>query len=762
MLSLYNIKKDYGEGDARVQALKGVTLHFRKSEFVSVLGASGCGKTTLLNIIGGLDQYTSGDLVISGKSTKEYKDRDWDAYRNASIGFVFQSYNLIHHQTVLANVELALTLSGVSRQERRERAIAALKEVGLESQIHKLPNQLSGGQMQRVAIARALVNDPEIILADEPTGALDTATSVQIMDILKEIAKDRLIIMVTHNPQIAETYSTRIIRLVDGEVVDDTNPFDGSVLPAETESMPAEAEQSPAPETGKKREKGGKTSMSYLTALSLSLKNLFTKKTRTFLTAFAGSIGIIGIALVLAISSGLNMYIEKLQRDTLSSYPLTISAEGQDMMSMMQQMMELQTSEAYEEYPEGTKIFVNNLIEKMMEQSKITNDIAHARQFLAENVDESLYYAVQERYDVELNAYLKTPAIDDPRVTMLYPDGKVPFEDLSKIFSSEDTGSGSSSVDFSAFWQEVVDSEELLSSQYDVLTGMWPEKENEIVLLVDQYNRINDIALYMFGYFEDKEYDFSDFMGKKFTYTSKEGENVSLELEVVGIVRVNQGTSVGALSSSTVIGYSRAFTQYFLEAEGRADELPVTLAIYPRDFDTKEEIKNIIKEYNATLTEETKENKITVTDLMQIMVSMVNTFIDSVSYVLIAFTAVSLVVSSIMIGIITYISVLERTKEIGVLRALGARKKDISRVFNAETLVIGFIAGLLGVVVTYLLTIPINAILFSLTEIAGLAQLVFWHAVVLVAISCLLTLVAGLIPSRIAAKKDPVVALRTE
>ena len=322
MLSLYNIKKDYGEGDARVQALKGVTLHFRKSEFVSVLGASGCGKTTLLNIIGGLDQYTSGDLVISGKSTKEYKDRDWDAYRNASIGFVFQSYNLIHHQTVLANVELALTLSGVSRQERRERAIAALKEVGLESQIHKLPNQLSGGQMQRVAIARALVNDPEIILADEPTGALDTATSVQIMDILKEIAKDRLIIMVTHNPQIAETYSTRIIRLVDGEVVDDTNPFDGSVLPAETESMPAEAEQIPAPETGKKREKGGKTSMSYLTALSLSLKNLFTKKTRTFLTAFAGSIGIIGIALVLAISSGLNMYIEAPER-----YALFLSAD---------------------------------------------------------------------------------------------------------------------------------------------------------------------------------------------------------------------------------------------------------------------------------------------------------------------------------------------------------------------------------------------------------------------------------------------------
>ncbi len=758
MLSLYNIKKDYGEGDARVQALKGVTLHFRKSEFVSILGASGCGKTTLLNIIGGLDQYTSGDLVISGKSTKEYKDRDWDAYRNASIGFVFQSYNLIHHQTVLANVELALTLSGVSRQERRERAIAALKEVGLESQLHKLPNQLSGGQMQRVAIARALVNDPEIILADEPTGALDTTTSVQIMDLLKEIAKDRLIIMVTHNPMLAETYSTRIIRLVDGEVVDDSNPFDGRI----STERSAEEVASSATENAAlpaKREKKQKTAMSYGTALSLSLKNLFTKKVRTFLIAFAGSIGIIGIALVLAISSGLNLYIDKLQRDTLSSYPLTISAEGQDQVELMQKLMEMQEGDGLEKFPDGSSIFVNNLIEKLRQESKVVNDIPHALEFLENNVDSDLYYAIQKKYDIDLNDYLKTPVPNNAMLAKLYPNG-IPFSDLVRLAQASEGTTTSVSFQFSSFWQEIVPSQALLDTQYDLLTGKWATEKDELVLLVDQYNRINDIALAMFGLIDKaEEYDFTDFMSREFTFST---ESVSMKMKVVGIVRVNENTSVGALSSSTVLGYSSAFTQYFLETEGRTGEAPIKLSVYPKDFETKEQIKNAISDYNKTLTEETKANKITVTDLMQIMVSMVNTFIDSVSYVLIAFTAVSLVVSSIMIGIITYISVLERTKEIGVLRALGARKKDISRVFNAETLVIGLIAGLFGVVVTYLLTLPINAILFALTEIAGLAQLEFWHALSLVAISCLLTVVAGLIPSRIAAKKDPVVALRSE
>lgn len=762
MLSLYNIKKDYGEGETRVQALKGVTLHFRKSEFVSILGASGCGKTTLLNIIGGLDQYTSGDLVISGKSTKEYKDRDWDAYRNASIGFVFQSYNLIHHQTVLSNVELALTLSGVSRQERKERAIAALKEVGLESQIHKLPNQLSGGQMQRVAIARALVNDPEIILADEPTGALDTTTSVQIMELLKEIAKDRLIIMVTHNPTLAETYSTRIIRLVDGEVVDDSNPFDGSIVAERAAPAPDEVAVSAAaaePALPRKREKKQKTAMSYATALSLSLKNLFTKKVRTFLIAFAGSIGIIGIALVLAISSGLNLYIDKLQRDTLSSYPLTISAEGQDQMEMLQKLMELQEGDGLEKFPSGSSIFVNNLIEKLKEESKVVNDIPHALEFLETNVDPDLYYAIQKKYDIDLNAYLKTPVPNNAMLANLYPDG-IPFPDLVKLAQSSGSASTGDAFEFSSFWQEIVPSQELLDTQYDLLTGKWATEKDELVLLVDQYNRINDISLAMFGFVnKEEEYDFSDFLNREFTFST---ESVTLKLKVVGIVRVNENTSVGALSSSTVLGYSSAFTQFFLESEGRTEEAPIKLSIYPKDFEAKEKIKTAISDYNKTLTEETKANKITVTDLMQIMVSMVNTFIDSVSYVLIAFTAVSLVVSSIMIGIITYISVLERTKEIGVLRALGARKKDISRVFNAETLVIGLIAGLFGVIVTYLLTIPINAILFALTEIAGLAQLVFWHALILIAISCLLTLVAGLIPSRIAAKKDPVVALRSE
>lgn len=772
MLQLKGITKHYQAGDTVVKALKGIDLTFRESEFVAVLGPSGCGKTTLLNIVGGLDRYTTGDLIINGVSTRQYKDGDWDAYRNHTIGFVFQSYNLIGHQTVLGNVELALTLSGVSRAERRKRAEAALREVGLGDQLHKRPNQMSGGQMQRVAIARALVNDPDIILADEPTGALDTETSVQIMEILRRIGKSKLIIMVTHNPQLAQDYATRTINLLDGEVVGDTNPYTAQ------EEQRNEASKQKRP------------SMSFATALSLSLKNLATKKARTFLTSFAGSIGIIGIALVLALSNGFQTYINKMQADTLSAYPLTIYEKTMDMTAMMSMM---QDRNELEKYPEGNTVYVSEVYSLMANQ-QITNKIT--QQYLkdaVETIDPSLYNAVSYQKDVALNVYRQ----------MEY-NGQTVY----------------APVQTSQLWSQMVDNEEFLLSQYDILGegGRLPQNKNEIVLVLDSYNRLMDITLMSLGIYDNqKSLSFEDLMGLSFRLILNDGlyrfdgqkwntamvdgdaYEAGVELKVVGLLRPKpetSGTSVSgavgytaeladfaaqdALSSQIVLWQQEhpqtdAFTgAVFMETSGQtaqeqyqenlkrlsASELPSTIAIYPVDFKAKNAIKEHLDAYNNAQSIEA--DKVYYTDMMELMVESVNTVIDTISYVLIAFTAISLVVSSIMIGIITYISVLERTKEIGVLRSIGASKRDISRVFNAETLIIGFVAGAIGVGITLLLSVPINLIVGNLVEISNIASLAPLHAVILVAISMLLTLIAGTIPARIAARKDPVTALRSE
>lgn len=772
MLQLKGITKHYQAGDTVVKALKGIDLTFRESEFVAILGPSGCGKTTLLNIVGGLDRYTSGDLIINGVSTRQYKDGDWDAYRNHTIGFVFQSYNLIGHQTVLGNVELALTLSGVSRAERRRRAEAALREVGLGDQLHKRPNQMSGGQMQRVAIARALVNDPDIILADEPTGALDTETSVQIMEILRRIGKSKLIIMVTHNPQLAESYATRTINLLDGEVVGDTDPY----------CAQEEYKKEPV--------KQKKPSMSFATALSLSLRNLATKKARTFLTSFAGSIGIIGIALVLALSNGFQTYISKMQSDTLSAYPLTIYEQTMDMTAMMSMM---QDRNELEKYPEGNTVYVSEIYSVMANQ-QITNKIT--QQYLKdaiETIDPALYNAVSYQKDIALNVYRQAEY-----------NGQTVY----------------APVQTSQLWSQMVDNEEFLLSQYDILGegGRLPQNKNEIVLVLDSYNRLMDVTLMSLGiYHNQKSLSFDELMGLSFRLILNDGLyrfdgqkwntamvdggtfEAGVELKVVGLLRPKPETSgasvsgaVGytaeladfiaqdALSSQIVLwqqehGQTDAFTgTVFMETSGQtaqeqyqenlkrlsASELPSTIAIYPVDFKAKNAIKEHLDAYNDAQSAEA--DKVFYTDMMELMVESVNTVIDTISYVLIAFTAISLVVSSIMIGIITYISVLERTKEIGVLRSIGASKRDISRVFNAETLIIGFVAGAIGVGITLLLSIPINLIVGSLVEISSIASLAPLHAVILVAISMLLTLIAGTIPSRIAARKDPVAALRSE
>lgn len=857
MLRLENIKKDYITGDSKVEALKGITLQFRKSEFVSILGQSGCGKTTLLNIIGGLDRYTSGDLVINGKTTKEFKDKDWDSYRNHSVGFVFQTYNLIPHQTILSNVELALTLSGVSKSDRRKKAIKALEDVGLGEQIHKKPNQLSGGQMQRVAIARALVNDPEIILADEPTGALDTKTSVQIMEILKKISKDRLIIMVTHNPELAEKYSSRIIRILDGKITDDSNPY--TVENEEKEDRTTKA--------------NSKVSMSFFTALSLSLNNLMTKKGRTFLTAFAGSIGIIGIALILSLSSGMQTYINRVEEDTLSSYPITVQEETIDMASMMTSLM----GEAEDTVHEDGKVYSRNIVNDMLStiSTKIqSNNLEEFKKYLDDENSEIRNYmnAVQYSYNLDLNIYKEN---DDG-------DSKDDYVQVnpSQIFTKlgmdgmEDMMLAETNV-----WQELLDNQELLQSQYDVIAGKWPENHNEVVLVVDENNEILDYTLYALGILdqdeleekyqkiqdgeaveeeEQKSYTYDELLNTKFKlllntdYYEKDGDiwidkskdddyikeklEDAEEIEVVGIIRPSEGTVATAMSGT--IGYTKELTEHVinkindaeivkeqkenpdinvftgiefpedtdarfdfskltdkqrmymaslseeelaelmqqytenasatyegnLEKMGVVDlERPSTISIYPKDFESKDSIATSIENYNQKQRDEGKEeNVITYTDLVGTMMSSVSTIIDAISYVLIAFVAISLVVSSIMIGIITYISVLERTKEIGILRSIGASKKDISRVFNAETFIVGLGAGILGIVVTLILNIPINMVIKAVTDIGGLASLPVVGGVVLVVISMLLTVIAGLIPARMASKKDPVEALRTE
>lgn len=986
MLKLIDIVKDYNVGDESVHALKGVNIEFRRNEFVAILGPSGCGKTTLLNIIGGLDQYTSGDLKINNKSTKKFKDHDWDTYRNHSIGFVFQSYNLIPHQSVLANVELALTLSGVGKSERRRRAKEALEKVGLGNQLHKKPNQMSGGQMQRVAIARALVNDPEILLADEPTGALDSTTSVQIMDILKEISKEKLIIMVTHNPDLAEQYASRIVKVLDGEVISDSAPY---------ESNDAEERVNEVRQISKSK----KTSMSFFTALSLSLNNLMTKKARTILTAFAGSIGIIGIALILSVSTGVQTYIDRVQEDTLSSYPITINATEIDMSDLLLNITQNASGTSDEteegEETERTAIYENQVMYEMMNSVNSTearyNDLVKFKEFL-ESSEEMKQYAsaISYSYAQKMNVYV-TDA-----------DGKIVKSDIVELMTGIYSAMGvnassdmmSNYVQLSA-WREMLpgtDGElinELLTEQYDVIAGRWPESYDEVVVVVSENNEISDMMLYALGLktgdeitedlkaaanheqvdiSEQASWSYDDILGLDFRiildcdkYQLSGGHYIdasenetglkylydsdnAVKLKVVGIIRQSED-AVSAFMSNAAVGYTAELTEYLINktdeseivkqqkadpetdvisgllfrkegeeitldeiktsvdeylagltsaekaliytelasvpddaylmqgigqmkasmtseqldemlvqalvqqtgmdaetianyiatmaeadkeeytnmmlaamvtrqyAEGiqaqlglltsdqiaamldemvltdaqyesvfenhvpstRSDSTydenlkllgvadinsPTAINIYAATFENKDEISDIIADYNESAED---GDEITYTDYVKILMSSITTIISAISYVLIAFVAISLVVSSIMIGIITYISVLERTKEIGILRAVGASKKDISRVFNAETLIVGFTAGALGIGITLALLVPINIILHTLTGIEILSAILpTGGAIALVIISMVLTLVAGVVPSGIAAKKDPVEALRTE
>ncbi len=1050
MLQLKNIKKHYDVGDSRVDALCGVSIDFRESEFVSILGPSGCGKTTLLNIIGGLDRYSDGDLYINGRSTKDYRDRDWDTYRNHSVGFVFQSYNLIPHQTVLRNVELALTLSGVPKAERRRRATEALERVGLGDQLNKKPNQMSGGQMQRVAIARAIVNDPDILLADEPTGALDTATSVQIMEILREIAKDKLVIMVTHNPELAEQYSTRIVKLRDGRIIDDSMPF---VAPAAAEDVVRKTSV----------KKGKKASMSFGTALSLSFNNLLTKKGRTFMTSFAGSIGIIGIALILSLSNGINSYIALVQEDTLSTYPLSIEEQSQDLSSMMGAMTEVQ--ENLNEDRDPNLIYVDDSMDTMMSAmtSTVSNNLKDFKVYIDEHYDELEPYlrAIQYTYDFDLQVF----AFND-KIGMTQVSPTTLFDNLGEEYSGISELLSMSQMNLSVL-SEMIDNQELLEQQYDLVEGHWPSEPNEIVLVVSKNNQISKMALYMLGELDQSEiegimtdlmnpdaeydpepiepYEFSEFIGKTYrllntsdfyektdrtytvngqkyaiwqdkrtsmdfdedaleTFVSKNG----IELKISGIIRPAEGAT--ATSISTNLAYTKELTEYILEQNTQsevinqqketpghnvltglefertvytpetigdlidklddatmssfynvmrnmiledpeysgmlevkdaetmmgfymlmpddlkanvmggilaaataneanagnlqmlfgilngmnaetlpgltlsADNLltylpllpvenqalllngisaeqiaamkegdptnplyamlpddgiagliamageetmtaiyanmteqvktmeitddiflailgtmdaedesfkqleetlynmapnidatyednltllgdaevakPASINFYAKDFESKDSIEAFIQGYNDSVDE---LDQLKYTDMVGLLMSSVTTIVNAISYVLIAFVSISLVVSSIMIGIITYISVLERTKEIGILRAMGASKKDISRVFNAETLIIGLCAGIIGIVCTVLICIPVSLIIQTLSGIPTLAATLPWiGGVALIVISTVLTVVAGLFPSRFAAKKDPVVALRTE
>lgn len=895
MLELNDIKKDYVSGSTTVSALKGINLRFRDCEFVSILGQSGCGKTTMLNIIGGLDKYTSGDLKINGVSTKNYKDRDWDFYRNNSIGFVFQSYNLIPHQTVLSNVELALTLSGVSKAERKKRAIEALEKVGLGEQIHKKPNQMSGGQMQRVAIARALVNNPDILLADEPTGALDTETSIQIMELLKEISKDRLIIMVTHNPELAKNYSTRIVKLLDGVITDDSDPYTLEDMEADIRAKEA-AKVKTSEKKIKKSGKKQKTSMSFFTALSLSFNNLMTKKTRTILTAFAGSIGIIGIAMILSISNGIQLYIDRVQRDTLSSYPITLQAESIDISSMVTSMTGNSDSEEHED---KSKIYSNDImgdmINTMVKEVK-SNNISEFKKYIENGSSDIKSYVsdIQYSYDVPLNIYMKDTSNGVEQLNPSTMFDSIYGEGATSTSSAMSSGMGMGMFSNSSVWNQLLGNQQVLDEQYDVLAGHWPENYNEVVLVVDKNNEVDDYTLYSLGLKDPEEvrtlfkkmmvgesyetkkdisYTFDEILDTEFKLVmptdmykyndvtgtwddySKDDKymtnvvNNGTDIKVCGIIRPNDDAVSTSISSG--IGYTAKLTEYIIEevknseiakaqladtsvdvftgvpfdndrnteitmddvnaymatlspeesaqmqamTSGMSDDqilqlfsaslkarttdatldsnksklgitdldTPSQIDIYATDFDSKEKVQNIIKDYNKLQQDDGKEeNVINYTDYVGIMMSSVSTIINAISYVLIAFVAISLIVSSIMIGIITYISVLERTKEIGVLRSIGASKKDVSRIFNAETLIEGFVSGALGIVVTLLLCIPANALIKHLTDISNVAQLPVAGGVILIIISMFLTFIAGLIPAKLAAKKDPVVALRSE
>lgn len=924
MLEIRNITKDYNTSADKVHALRGVSISFRDCELVAILGHSGCGKTTLLNIIGGLDQYTSGDLIINGKSTKQYKDRDWDTYRNHSVGFIFQSYNLIPHQTVLSNVELALTLSGVSKQERRKRAAEALAKVGLADQMYKRPNQMSGGQMQRVAIARALVNDPDILLADEPTGALDSETSVQIMELIKEIAKDRLVIMVTHNPELANDYATRIVRLVDGTIKSDSDPF----TPEKKEEKPKKSAKKP--------------SMSFFTALALSRNNLLTKKGRTFLTSFAGSIGIIGIALILSLSHGVQLYIDSVERSTLSSYPITIQQETIDYSSMMSSMMGM--NEVDRTNREEDRVYTNNISTEMVKtmlSEMQTNNLKAFKAHIESNPDNILDSVREIKYSYSSDLYIYRKDLNDnivrvnPSTVMESMMGESMAESITQMGSTYSSLLGGQGSGYDV-WSELL-SDEAVKEQYEVLEGHTPESWDEVVLIVNEHNELSDVTLYSLGLRDQKElgdmmsaimvgetfdldtgnlsFSYDELMAMRFKllvasdFYEKDPEggykdmrkddefmtkamDAAPEIKVVGILRPD-GDSILGSANSGGIGYTHDLTEYMiqrvddsalvkeqrenpdidvftgiefpkkdetpkepmsqeeamqllmgmmspeqmaslsqaliagltpeqqqqlmalppeqqqtaifgmadpaaltsafmqtltpeqiqqmmeltrepesteatydgnLELLGVADlAKPSSVSIYAKDFDSKEKLTQFISDYNQAMADQDKkEDAIQYTDYIGLMISSVSSIIDSISYILIAFVAISLVVSSIMIGIITYISVLERTKEIGILRAMGASKLDVSNVFNAETLIVGFAAGAIGIIVTLLLNIPINIIIEHLTDIKNMSQLPWQGGVILVIISMLLTLIAGLFPASIAAKKDPVEALRTE
>lgn len=986
MLEIRNIVKDYETGSETVHALKGVSIAFRESELVSILGQSGCGKTTLLNIIGGLDQYTSGDLIINGQSTKQYKSADWDVYRNHSVGFIFQSYNLIPHQSVLSNVELALTLSGVSKAERRRRAKEALEKVGLGNQLNKRPNQMSGGQMQRVAIARALVNDPDILLADEPTGALDSETSIQIMELVKEIAKDRLVIMVTHNPELAEKYSTRIVKLLDGQIVGDSDPFDPAKEPAHSEVRKTVVT------------KGQKTSMSFLTALSLSKNNLMTKKGRTFLTSFAGSIGIIGIALILSLSNGVQEYINSVERSTLASFPVSIQHETVDYTSLMTSMMNVRDNA--EENRDPDRIYTNDISTEMMKtmlSEMQTNNLAEFKEYLESDPD-GISASIEEiQYSYDSNLYIYGHSADgdimqiNPSTVMSAMMGQSMADNVSQMTSTYSSLMGSSSMSSYDAFRELL-STDMLKTEYEVLAGRLPEAYNEVVVLVTDRNELSDVTLYTLGLRDqgelegmmssvmagesfdldtgDLSFSYDDLMGMEFsmltapefyqknddgTWTDMRSDSEFMEqaaenglkLKVVGILKPDADSLISSTNSGG-IGYTHALTEYMIDKtnsselvkaqkenpdvdvftgiefpkadeeeeqpmsqseamemlagmlteeqrtklnegimaalteeqqaqiqsammgmvsdeqmnsimmgvltpeqltqlqsgadvnslltdaqkaqmsaqiaasltaeqnaelsemmNGMADptkmytifmqvlttdqlrqlmdmtkepettdatydgnlkllgvaELsePSSMKIYATDFESKEKITQLIEKYNdSKIVDDNQADVINYTDYVGLMMSSVSDIINSISYILIAFVAISLIVSSIMIGIITYISVLERTKEIGILRAMGASKRDISNVFNAETLIVGFSAGVIGIAVTLLLNIPINIIIENITGIANVALLPWQGGVILVVISMLLTLIAGLVPAGVAAKKDPVEALRTE
>lgn len=867
MLQCIHLVKEYYAGDEIVHAIRDVSVTFRDNEFVSILGPSGCGKTTLLNIIGGLDQYDAGDLIINGKSTKDYTDADWDSYRNHRIGFIFQSYNLIPHQTVLRNVELSMTLSGVSKEERRKRALDALKKVGLEDQANKKPTQMSGGQMQRVAIARALVNDPEIVLADEPTGALDSETSVQIMDLLKEVAKDRLVIMVTHNPELAEKYSTRLVRLKDGEIVSDSRPVSAEEMKETDRSMK-------------------KPSMSFLTALSLSFNNLMTKKGRTLLTSFAGSIGIIGIGLIMSLSNGVQNYIDSVERDTMASYPITINSSTMDMSVMISAMTDMAEEEKAQQETEGeeteketldTRPMVSKILESISNTS--TNNLADFQKFIdsddgAEIRDTAK--AIEYTYSAQMSVYNEKSANKKP--VQISPNGLIDRLGFTQSVNVSNMMGMASPISYD-IWKQLPDSQELREDDYTLVDGRWPEKFNEVVLSVSSDDSINDFALYSLGLMDqdalvenyqnvldgktDKvdpgesiELKKSDVLNMEFKvipnsdlYRKVQGHWIDASddekymddliekgqsVKVVGIIKpadktVQSGGSEGVYYDSSLnewindqaekseivkeqkkdpkknIFTGQAFSKgekfdinslsqeqmmqmasmnqqdmldYITTYNDNANATyesnlarlgvvdftqPSSIKLYSSSFDSKEKLSNLITDYNTLMESEDKpENIISYSDTIGIMLSGVQQVINMISYVLIGFVSVSLVVSSIMIGIITYISVLERIKEIGILRAMGASKRDIRRVFNAETFIIGLASGLIGIGLTLLLDLPISLIVEQQTGVAGIASLPAGGALLLIVINLVLTMIAGLIPASVASRKNPVEALRTE